>query len=59
MINSLSHAQRVQTLRAKAGKRGYAKAVRRWMKRTDSFAERGRLPVNWTPKADDTASPGR
>lgn len=48
MITNFEHALRVQTTRARSGKRGYAKAVRRWMRRTDSAAARDQLPVNWS-----------
>ena len=47
MITKKSHAIAVQTRRCKAGKRGYAKAVRRFMKRSDNFKLRGELPVFW------------
>lgn len=47
MIRNEDEAKKYQAKRAKAGKRGYAKAVRRWMKRTGDFRARERLPVNW------------
>lgn len=55
MITNFEHALRVQTTRARSGKRGYAKAVRRWMRRTDSFATRDQLPVNWPESAAEPA----
>lgn len=50
MIKDLPQAAKVQERRAKQGKRGYAKAVRRALRRieSDNYQElRGRLPVNW------------
>lgn len=44
MITSAKQAVAVQTRRHKAGKRGFSKAVRRYMKRSDGFALREQLP---------------
>ena len=49
MIKSQEHAQAVQKRRHESGKRGYAKAVRRFMRRSgDSYtAMKAGLPVRW------------
>ena len=47
MITNHTHAQAVQKRRVKAGKFGYAKAVRRCFKRLDTSATKLRLPANW------------
>lgn len=59
MITNFEHALRVQTTRARSGKRGYAKAVRRWMRRTDSAAARDQLPVNWSAADAEPATKPR
>ena len=43
MITSEAHAHAVQARRAEAGLNGYAKAVRRYMKRTNHFSMRSAL----------------
>lgn len=53
MINSYEEAVAVQTRRHISGKRGTAKAVRRFIQRTDpANYERRRtlLPITWPPK---------
>lgn len=49
MIDSFKQAKAVQGRRVLNHHRGYAKAVRRWMARDDSFHIKGRLPVYWGP----------
>lgn len=43
MVRNSKHAKAIQTRRDAAGKRGYAKAVRRWAKR---HAAANRLPYS-------------
>lgn len=45
MITTERDAIAVQTRRVERGGNGYAKAVRRFMKRTNNFALRKRLPT--------------
>jgi len=49
MVRNLEHAQAVQKRRHDAGRRGYAKAVRRLMRRSDENHKSltAALPVRW------------
>lgn len=47
MISKPGQALAVQKRRMKAGKFGYAKAVRRACKRLDTNAKAEKLPANW------------
>lgn len=50
MIRSMAQAVQVQARRASSGRLGYAKAVRRFLRRTEApryGQARARLPVEW------------
>lgn len=54
MVNDMDKAKRIQERRVAAGKRGYAKAVRRFLKRYEAEGRGGSyrqardlLPVSW------------
>jgi hypothetical protein len=49
MIKTQQQAERVQRARYKAGRRGVAKAVRRWARRTGNGAFVSSLPRNTEP----------
>jgi hypothetical protein len=48
MIRNENHAVEVQTRRHNAGKRGVAKAVRRYLKRLDTNSKTLRAPIRWS-----------
>ena len=53
MITTLEQAKRIQTERSKSGKRGVAKAVRRFVRRQypdDYRSTLNEFPVNWASK---------
>jgi hypothetical protein len=58
VVTNQKQAIAIQERRVKAGKRGYAKAVRRFANRcTDTSAAYKTLPVNWTrPVAQKAAA---
>lgn len=48
MITSTAQAKRIQERRVAAGKRGYAKAVRRFLLQGSNYQEaKAQLPVTW------------
>ena len=50
MVKTIEQAKAIQSRRAKSGKRGYAKAVRRYLKRNhadDFLAIKNNLAVAW------------
>ncbi len=55
MIKTKKQAERIQHARHRAGRRGVAKAVRRWAKRSGSGAFVSTLPRNKQRPDDDDA----